>query len=100
MSSSISTAVSPLRSNGLHALTGRASNAMLTPTISSLMPTAPLPSQSPGHSAADVGLGEGVTVGVGSSAVAVTVGVDVGIGVCVALGVGVAVEVRVSVGAS
>ena len=100
MISSISTVLLPLMSNGLHALAGRVFRAMLTPTISSLTPTAPLPSQSPGHSVGGVGLGVGVIVGVGTLAVAVTVGVGVGISIGVALGVAVAVEVRVSVGAS
>jgi len=85
MISSISTALLPLMSNGLHALTGRAFRAMLTPAINSLMPTVPLPSQSPGHAATRVGLGVGVIVGGATSAVAVTVGVTLGVAVGVAV---------------
>ena len=97
MSCAMSTVPSAF-SNAGHALAGRVPRAIFTPMISSLIDTAPLPSQSPVHDtvvALAVALADGAGVPVG---VALEAGVLLGNEVAVPLTVGVAVAVRSTLG--
>jgi hypothetical protein len=97
MSCAMSTVPSAF-SNAGHALAGWVPRAIFTPMISSLIDTAPLPSQSPVHDtvvALAVALADGAGVPVG---VALEAGVLLGNEVAVPLTVGVAVAVRSTLG--